>query len=760
MEDKKTNRASKNMPAAPRHAPRARRHPEVSITIITWNSRQLLHDCLESIYAGTRKVDFEIIVVDNGSRDGTVEMLHQRFPKVRLIKNAANRGVAPARNQALRVAKGDFVLILDADTRVLPGAIDDLAAFAQSTPEAGIVGAKMIDPDGALQLTCRRFPTIFTPLLRRLQFIPLFRNSRTLRDQVMADWDHNSIREVDYVIGACQLIRREVIAEVGFLDENIFYGPEDVDYCLRAQSHGWKVYYYPNATIMHYERRITRNFFRAVSWKHLWAVFYFFQKHGYLFNAKNRDYAIIMPRVIEGVLLGASDLTAITAAFLLWAWFRGKMGLYTITDPTQLFTSAVLIAAFWFVLFLFFGLYRAWSAHSRFDELVKIVKTVFFGVVLIFLLTFDFERDFTTPPTRGRLLIVTYWLLMSFMVANGRLVLRTVQRRLLEAGIGVRRTLIVGWNKKARALLDKIKRFPALGYRVVGFVDVNTPKAHQAYGEAPVIGSIRELSRIIQEQRVENVLIALDMFHRRQVTEVVNQCTELPVTLKIIPDLYSIVMGQARTNQIYGFPLIEIFPQIMPLWQRRSKRLLDVTVSLAVLALGLPLWLLLAAAIWLDSPGPIFSRQKRVGKDGRIFRLIRFRVKKKAPLNSNGKPATGKNNFEITRTGRFLRQWHLEKIPQFLNVLAGEMSLVGPRPAPPRVVEKLKKEVPFYMRRLKVQPGLTGWAQVQAADHGAMEGVKQKLQYDFFYVENMSLAMDVKILLSAVYRMLIRRDIK
>jgi len=754
MEDNKINNASKNIHAARRHASSARRHPEVSITIITWNSRQLLQDCLESIYAGTRKVDFEVIVVDNGSRDDTVEMLRQCFPKVRLIENAANRGVAPARNQALRIARGDFVLILDADTRVMPGAIDDLAAFARSAPDAGIVGAKMINPDGVLQLTCRRFPTIFTPLLRRLQFIPLFRNSRTLRDQVMADWDHNSIREVDYVIGACQLIRREVIAEVGFLDENIFYGPEDVDYCLRAQSHGWKVYYYPNATIMHYERRITRNFFRAISWKHLWAVFYFFQKHGYLFNAKNRDYAIIMPRLIEGVLLGASDLTAIIGAFLLWAWFRGKMGLYTITDPTQLLTSAALIAAFWFVLFLFFGLYRAWYAHSRFDELVKIVKTVFFGVVLIFLLTFDFERDFTTPPTRGRLLIVTYWLLMSFMVANGRLVLRTLQRRLLEAGIGVRRTLIVGWNKKARALLDKIKRFPALGYRVVGFVDVQTPKAHQAYGEAPVIGSIRELSRIIQEQRVENVLIALDMFHRREVTEVVNQCTELPVTLKIIPDLYSIVMGQARTNQIYGFPLIEIFPQIMPLWQRRSKRLLDVTVSLAVLALGLPLWLLLAAAIRLDSPGPIFSRQKRVGKDGRIFKLIRFRVKRKEPLNSNGRSANEKNNFQITRTGRFMRQWHLEKIPQFLNVLAGEMSLVGPRPERPRVVEKLKKEVPFYMRRFKVQPGLTGWAQVQGADHGSMEGVKQKLQYDFFYVENMSLAMDLKILLHTVYVML------
>jgi exopolysaccharide biosynthesis polyprenyl glycosylphosphotransferase len=751
MDDKRLKSAS-SISRDGRHT--QKRRPDVSIAIITWNSRQLLQDCLESIYTGNKGIDFEIIIVDNGSRDGTIAMLRERFPAARLIENTRNRGVAPARNQALQAATGEFVLILDADTRVAPGAIASLVSFARSTPEAGIIGAKMLDPHGSLQFTCRRFPTIFTPFLRSLQIIPTFRNHRLMREQMMAGWDHNSIREVDYVTGACQLIRREVLKEVGLLDEKIFYGPEDADFCLRAQSHGWKIFYYPHATVVHHR---TDHSLRRLSWKHLWAIFYFFQKHGYLFNAKNRDYAIIMPRAIERVLLFVSDFTAIVGSYLIWAWLRGKLGFYTISEPLPLLNTALLMFAFWFLLFLFFGLYRTWYAHSRFDELVTLVKTVFFGVALIFIFTFDVERDLTTPPTASRLLIVTYWILMTFMVATGRMVLRTIQRRMLEAGIGMRRTLIVGWNNQARTLLDKVKRFPALGYRVIGFVEERPPKTRKAYGDVPVLGSIHKLGQLIQREKVENVLIALNISQRRQVTVVVNQCAGLPVTLKIIPDLYGIVMGQARTSQIYGFPLIEIFPQIMPVWERRFKRLMDITVALAIIIFGLPIWLIIALAIKLDSPGPIFYRQERVGKDGRKFSIIKFRSMVQNAEKLTGPKWAEKDDPRITRLGRFLRKWRLDEFPQFINVLRGEMSLVGPRPERRYFVEKLKKEVPFYMRRLKVQPGITGWAQVKGTYDNTIEDVKQKLQYDFFYVENMSLVMDFKIILNTVYVMLAGR---
>jgi exopolysaccharide biosynthesis polyprenyl glycosylphosphotransferase len=491
----------------------------------------------------------------------------------------------------------------------------------------------------------------------------------------------------------------------------------------------------------------------VLNWKQLWAVFYFFQKHGYLFNAKSRDYAINMPRAIERTLLFVSDFVAVVGSYFIWIWLRSKLALYAPSEPVELFTTAVVIFAYWFLLFLFFGLYRTWYAYSRFDELVTLVKTVFFGAILIFLFTAE-PQDLTTAPKFSRLLFAGYWVLMTFMIANGRMVLRTIQRRLLEAGIGMRQTVIVGWNDKARALLDKVKRFPALGYRVVGFVDVRTPKARQAYGEVPVLGSIHELSWIIRREHVENVLIALDLFQRREMTEAVNQCTGFHLTIKIIPDLYSIVMGQARTNQIYGFPLIEIFPQIMPLWERRFKRLLDIAAALTIIILGLPFWLILALIIKLDSRGPIFYRQERVGRDGGAFTIVKFRTMVQNAEQLTGPKWADKDDPRITRVGRFMRKWRLDEFPQFINVLRGEMSLVGPRPERPYFVEKLKKEVPFYLRRLKVQPGITGWAQVKGTYDNTIEDVKQKLQYDFFYVENMSLALDFKILLNTVYVML------
>jgi exopolysaccharide biosynthesis polyprenyl glycosylphosphotransferase len=731
----------------------SKRSPEVSIAIINWNSPALLENCLNSIYSAPHQIEFEIIVIDNSAADSNAEFLRQRFPNVQFDKNTRARGVASARNQAIKAANGDFILVLDANVRITPNAIEKLVAFAKSTPEAGITGAKIVDATGKLQLTCRRFPTILTPFLRRLQFIPFVRNSRLLQEQMLADWEHDSTREVDYVLGACQLIRREVIEEVGLLDEKFFYGPEDADYCLRAQAHGWKVFYYPHASAVYHKQRRAGKFLRAKRWKRFWANLYFFQKHGYLFNAKSRDYAIIMPAAIERALLFISDFTAIVSSYLIWAWVRGRLELFTITEPLELVTSAFLMFALWFLLFLFFGLYRTWYAHSRFDELVTLVKTVFFGVILIFFFTAEIE-DLTTPPKFSRVLFVTYWLLMTFMVANGRMVLRTIQRRMLESGIGMRRTLIVGWNDKARALLDKINRFPALGHRVVGFIDVRTPKAHQAYGDVPVLGNIYEMNRIIQHEQAENVLIALDLSQRREVTEAVNQCAGFAVTIKIIPDLYSIVMGQARTNQIYGFPLIEIFPEIMPLWERRFKRLIDLVFAATIIVIGLPVWLILAVLIKLDSAGPIFYRQERVGKDGRFFSIIKFRTMVQNAEQLTGPKWAEKDDPRITAAGRFMRKWRLDEFPQFINVLRGEMSLVGPRPERPFFIEKLKKEVPFYMRRLKVQPGITGWAQVKGTYDNTIEDVKHKLQYDFFYVENMSLTLDFKILLHTIYVML------
>jgi exopolysaccharide biosynthesis polyprenyl glycosylphosphotransferase len=261
------------------------------------------------------------------------------------------------------------------------------------------------------------------------------------------------------------------------------------------------------------------------------------------------------------------------------------------------------------------------------------------------------------------------------------------------------------------------------------------------------------LSGILERYEIRDVIIALDSSDHSLLLDIIGQCNGLPVSVKIVPDLYDIISGQARTNQIYGFPLIEISPQLMPPWEEAAKRGIDVAVSLLVLALGLPLWLLVSCAIVLDSPGSVFYNQERVGRDGVRFKMHKFRSMRR-DAEQGGPQWAGRHDPRVTRVGRILRALHIDEIPQVWNVLKGDMSLIGPRPERPMFVEQLSKEIPLYTRRLKVRPGVTGWAQVKHKYDESIEDVRKKIQYDLFYIENMSLRMDFKIILSTLSHML------
>ena len=259
---------------------------KVSIVILTWNSVPEIEACLASLAEGVT-LSHEVIVVDNGSQDQTCRLVQKTWPTVRLVRNPQNRGVAPARNQGIRLAGGEYIVILDDDTVVQPRALDCLVGYMDAQPEVGLCGPRLTTAEGELQLSCRRFPTLVDKLARRL---PSAAAQRMTRAAEMADWDHRTIRAVDYVIGACQVIRHRALHEVGLFDERIFYGPEDVDLCLRLQQAGWRVAYNPDAVVVHKERRVTRSLRSVLTWKHGLGLGYFFWKHGYVLS-RRRLYA-------------------------------------------------------------------------------------------------------------------------------------------------------------------------------------------------------------------------------------------------------------------------------------------------------------------------------------------------------------------------------------------------------------------------------------------------------------------------------------
>jgi len=253
---------------------------DVRIVIATLNSESLLKDCLESIYKNTKKYKYEIVIVDNASEDNTVSMLRRNFPDVKILENHKNKGVARARNQGLKNNNSRYVLILDADTIVKEKSIDRMVEFMDKNPKVGICGAKLISPTGKLQLTCRRFHNLFIPVLRRLTFLRIVRKSRLLKDFLMMDWDHKKPKKVDHVIGACQLVRREVIDSIGLLDSRMFYGWEDTDYCVRSMRAGYETWYFPYSVVVHYEQRLTKQkFFSRLSLENIKSMIIFFIKY-------------------------------------------------------------------------------------------------------------------------------------------------------------------------------------------------------------------------------------------------------------------------------------------------------------------------------------------------------------------------------------------------------------------------------------------------------------------------------------------------
>ncbi|MDP2885463.1 MAG: sugar transferase [Ignavibacteria bacterium] len=465
-----------------------------------------------------------------------------------------------------------------------------------------------------------------------------------------------------------------------------------------------------------------------------------------------------MSKRTERILLLGLDFVTVNLAYYVYYLLRVRSGWFAYPIEPELFLPMLTIYVYWFMLFAFFGLYRSWYAQSRLDEIVTLFRIITAGVLVLFFLIF-IDDESTSAQSGTRILIGAYWLTLFGFVSLGRLALRAIQKRLLEAGIGARNTLIVGWSSKGRELCDMVLKYPALGYKVVGFVETEKAKTSKRarrtdYKNIPLVGSSDQLSSIIKDHDVREVLVGLDSSEHSKLIQIMNACTGYEVGLKIMADLYDIVSGQAHVSSIYGAPLIEVTAEIMKPWEESLKRALDVTVSFLILVAGLPLWLLVAALIKVDSSGPVLYGQERVGKNGKPFRIFKFRSMEVDAEKKSGPVWAAKLDPRVTRVGRIIRRLHIDEVPQFINVLGGDMSLVGPRPERSFFVEKLAAELPLYKRRLKVRPGITGWAQVKHKYDESIEDVKAKLKYDLFYIENMSWRMDLKILFNTFYVMI------
>lgn len=461
-----------------------------------------------------------------------------------------------------------------------------------------------------------------------------------------------------------------------------------------------------------------------------------------------------MSKKIEKILILLIDFICINLAWYIYYQFRVQTRWFGILTAPEFFIPMFVIYFYWLLLFTFVGMYRTWFASSRFDEISLLFKTSFVGIFILFFLIFidDYVHGVGSAT---RILIFVYWGLFLVFVGTGRVFIRSFQRNLLIKGIGRKNTLIVGINSKATEVHHQLFKHQALGLDVVGYVSVSKSSLSATFNDVQIAGSIKDIEELIDRNNAKEIIIALEKDERDYLIEIIAKCESRNVGLKIVPDLYEILSGQARTAQIYGIPLIDIIPQLMPEWEKKIKRIIDIIVSLIIIIITLPAIVISSIAIVLESKGGIFFKQDRCGINGKVFKIYKFRSMKKDAEKNTGPVWSQKDDPRITKVGKFIRKVRIDEIPQMLNVLKGEMSIVGPRPERPFFVEKLSEEIPYYKRRLKVRPGITGWAQVKHKYDETIEDVKIKLRYDLFYIENMSLRMDFKILFRTVFVVLL-----
>jgi len=252
---------------------------DLSIIIVNYNVKYYLRECLQSVYCATERVSFEIIIVDNNSTDGSVDMVKNEFPEVKLIENCQNLGFAKATNQVLREHEGKYALLLNPDTVVLPNALDKMVEFMEANPQAGALGCKLLYPDGSLQRSCRSFPTLTTTFFENTGLEKFFPKNKLVAKYKMGYWDYNDLREVDQPMGSALMIRREVIRQVGLLDERFYMFFEEVDWCFRAKKRGWKIYFIPRAEIIHYGGQSARSTMSEMMIQGYKSKHKFFRKH-------------------------------------------------------------------------------------------------------------------------------------------------------------------------------------------------------------------------------------------------------------------------------------------------------------------------------------------------------------------------------------------------------------------------------------------------------------------------------------------------
>jgi exopolysaccharide biosynthesis polyprenyl glycosylphosphotransferase len=442
-----------------------------------------------------------------------------------------------------------------------------------------------------------------------------------------------------------------------------------------------------------------------------------------------------------------------SAAITWWVFFRYRK---TYLEPRKFgydievlyddnfYLGLIIIPLAWVFLYTLGGHYSKIYRKHRLKELGQTLVTCLFGCLVIFFVLILDDQIATYKDYYSAFYLLFLMQFGTTFFFRFLLTSNTV-KKVHKGKIGFN-TLVIGAGSAATGIVDEImnlKKSP--GYLFKGFVSYNGESKDLLSTGLASLGSYAEVGSVVKEYEVEEVIVAVESTDHKALGDIISKLEEHPVSIKILPDMYDILSGSVKMTSIFGAPLIEVNREIMPAWQRSLKRIIDVAVSLLGLIILSPLYIGLMIAVKLSSKGPIFFKQERMGYLGKPFDIIKFRTMY-VDAEKDGPQLSSSTDSRITPLGKWMRKTRLDELPQFYNVLKGEMSLVGPRPERQYFIDKIMEQAPHYRHLHKVRPGITSWGQVKYGYAENVEQMIQRLKYDVIYIENMSLAVDLKIL--------------
>lgn len=691
--------------------------PDISVVIVSYNVKPYLEQALRSVRKALDGIPSEIFVVDNASGDGSAAMVRALFPEVRLIVNEANAGFARANNQALRLAAGRAVCLINPDTIAGEDTFRVCLRELDARPDAGMIGCKVLNPDGTLQPACRRsIPTPWVAFTKVSGLAALFPRSRWFGRYNLTYLDPEVASEVEAVSGSFMFVRMEVLDTVGLLDEDFFMYGEDLDWCHRIRGAGWKIVYIPEARIVHYKGRSAHEASFDTIRVFDDAMHLFVRKHfrtGWSFlpmwllrlGIWIRSGVNFLGRLAGRLAPAAVDTVLIQAGLAAAHWVRfGSLRHWASYRVVDLLYTSVWIACLYAV-----GAFR----KGRFSS-AKASAGVLLGLVLnasltFFLPQYAFSRKVVVLTGVFAWVLLAGWRLgIRFLPQFTRLpFLGNIGRTLLR-----RRAAVVGTGPDAVTLFERLRRRIEEGYEMAGLIAPSEEELDRPAGDGPpVLGALADLGRIARSNRIQTVIFSPESIDTHRVVAAIAGGRGSQIDFKMVPRGLDLIIGSSSIDSIEDVPLMDLDDRIYRIHNRVAKRLTDISAAVLLA----PAWLAVLASILMRRR----IRLRRVpvaGDSARPVRVLRaFR----------GEAAVG------GWTGL---------APLFIDLLAGRISLVGSEMRP---WEGKPDPVGF-------KPGMTGLVQIR--ERGGMSG-EEKERVRLYYLRNYSYLLDIEILFKAVFRL-------